>query len=116
MPPIHNRLTGGSLYNHRVLSEIAKSSTVNLQMDQPEVDRSRWGPGIWLVDSLCLESGAAHLRQCPQAIGVLIAHYLKVVDPRHANSLEAMAELAALENYRAVITTSDFCWKALIDA
>ena len=44
MPLIHNRLTGGSVYNNQVLTHLGKSATVELYLDLPDADRSHW-PG-----------------------------------------------------------------------
>lgn len=115
MPLLHDRLTGGSVYNNRVLAHLRKSATVVLHLDLPEADRSQWRGGTWLVDSLCLESGAAHLSRCPDATGVLIAHYLHLLDPRYHHSARIEREYVALQHYRAVVTTSHFTQRALAD-
>jgi glycosyltransferase involved in cell wall biosynthesis len=115
MPLIHDRLTGGSVYNNQVLTHLGKSATVELYLDLPDADRSQWPGGLWLVDSLCLETGASHLRRCPDAAGVLIAHYLHLLDPRYSHSERAERECVALRYYRAVVTTSHFAQRALAD-
>ena len=115
MPLIHDRLTGGSVYNNQVLTYLGKSATVELYLDLPDADRSQWPGGLWLVDSLCLETGASHLRRCPDAVGVLIAHYLHLLDPRYSHSERAEREFVALRHYRAVVTTSHFAQRALAD-
>ena len=81
MPSIHDRLTGGSIYNRRILSHLAKSRQVELHLDSAG-RLQLWPGGLWLVDSLCLETGAAHLAKRADASGVLIAHYLEIFDPR----------------------------------
>src|SRR5580692_3207709 len=113
MPLIHDRPTGGSVYNRQVLGHLAASMQVELHLDSPAVDRSRWAGGLWLVDSLCLDSGAAHIEQCPDAVAVLIAHYLHVLDPRRQFSRRAAAELEMMKRYRAVVATSRFVDSAL---
>jgi glycosyltransferase involved in cell wall biosynthesis len=113
MPLIHDRPTGGSVYNRQVLGHLAESMQVELHLDSPAVDRSRWAGGLWLVDSLCLDSGAAHIEQCPDAVAVLIAHYLHVLDPRRQFSRRAAAELEMMKRYRAVVATSRFVDSAL---
>lgn len=115
MPLIHDRLTGGSVYNNQVLTYLGKSATVELYLDLPDADRSQWPGGLWLVDSLCLETGASHLSRCPDAIGVLIAHYLHLLDPRYNHCPRAEREFDALQCYRAVVTTSHFAQRALAD-
>ena len=116
MPPIHGRLTGGSLYNNRVLAYIEKHATVETYIDSTLDDALRWPGGIWLADSLCLDSCSRLLRQRGDSAGVLIAHYLKLLDPRHARSPQAHTELAALRAVNAVITTSEFSRRALLAA
>ena len=116
MPAIHDRQTGGSIYNRHVLDYLAKSTPIELHLDTPGADCSRWPGGLWLVDSLCLERGAGHLAHCPGASGVLVAHYLEILDPRHRESARATAEATLLKRYRAVVTTSRFAQGALIAA
>jgi len=113
MPLIHDRPTGGSVYNRHVLGHLAGSMQVELHLSSPAADRSRWTGGLWLVDSLCLDSGAAHIEQCPNAVAVLIAHYLHVLDPRRQFSGRAAAELKMMQRYRAVVATSRFVYSAL---
>ena len=116
MPAIHDRQTGGNIYNRQVLDYLAKSTPIELYLDAPGADCSRWPGGLWLVDSLCLERGARHIADCPGASGVLIAHYLEILDPRHRDSARATAEATLLKRYRAVVTTSRFAEGALIAA
>jgi glycosyltransferase involved in cell wall biosynthesis len=101
MPAIHDRQTGGSIYNRRVLEYLAKRMPVQLHLETPGA-----ADGLWLVDSLCLERWAG-------GTGVLIAHYLEIIDPRRRNSARAAAESAMLQRYRAVVTTSRFAERAL---
>ena len=82
MPAIHDRQTGGSIYNRQMLDHLAKSTPIELYLDAPGADCSRWPGGLWLADSLCLERGARHVAHCPGASGVLFAHYLEILDPR----------------------------------
>jgi len=112
MPPIHDWLTGGSLYNNRVLAHLEKSATVELHLDSAVEDNMRLPGGLWLVDSLCLQRCALH----SDAKGVLIAHYLKLLDPLHQRSSAAEAELSALRPFTAVITTSAFSRRVLLEA
>src|SRR5260370_15857590 len=116
MPAIHDRQTGGSIYNRQVLDYLAKSTPIELYLDASGADCNRWPGGLWLVDSLCLERGATHIAHCPRASGVLIAHYLEILDPRRKDSARATAEVTLLKRYRAVVTTSRFAQCALIAA
>jgi glycosyltransferase involved in cell wall biosynthesis len=101
MPAIHDRQTGGSIYNRRVLEYLAKWMPVRLHLETPGA-----ADGLWLVDSLCLERWAG-------GTGVLIAHYLEIIDPRQCNSARAAAESTLVRRYRAVVTTSHFAARAL---
>ena len=116
MPAIHDRQTGGSIYNRQVLEYLARSTPVQLHLDAPDADLSQWSGGVWLVDSLCLERGAALLASCPSATGVLLAHYLAILDPRRRHSGRVSAEAAHLKRYRGIVTTSRFAECALLAA
>ena len=113
MPSIHDRLTGGSIYNRRILAYLAKWTHVELHMDSAE-DHGRWPGGLWLVDSLCLETGASHLANRADVSGILIAHYLETIDPQRRRSPRAGRESAMLQRYSAVVTTSGFAQRALM--
>jgi glycosyltransferase involved in cell wall biosynthesis len=113
MPSIHDRLTGGSIYNRWILAYLAKSRQVELHIDSAE-DHARWPGGLWLVDSLCLETGASHFANRTDASGILIAHYLESIDPQRRCSARAAVESAMLRRYSAVVTTSGFARHALI--
>ena len=116
MPPIHDRLTGGSLFNRKILDCIQKTAAVDLYIEGEAVDRQPES-GIWLVDSLCLHSGATHLRRCPEATGIVIAHYLKLLDHLgHAGPQQTDGEFESLRAYAAVITTSQFARKTIIES
>ena len=95
---------------------LAKSTPIELYLDAPGADCSRWPGGLWLADSLCLERGARHIAHCPGASGVLFAHYLEILDPRRRSSARAAAEATLLKSYRAVVTTSRFAESALTAA
>ena len=57
MPAIHDRQTGGSIYNRQMLDYLSKSTPIELYLDAPGANCNRWPGGVWLVDSLCLERG-----------------------------------------------------------
>ncbi|HEY6346004.1 MAG TPA: glycosyltransferase family 4 protein [Bryobacteraceae bacterium] len=107
IPPVHDRLTGGTLYNRQILARLT-GTAITLYQDDRSADRAAWPAGLWLVDSLCLHSGAAHLARQPEAAGILIAHHLNLLDPRHRDSGRAVREREALGHYRAVISTSRY--------
>jgi glycosyltransferase involved in cell wall biosynthesis len=113
MPVIHHRLTGGSLYNNRILAYLESHCEVQTHIDAGGNSLDTAG-GIWVADSLCLRSFAEHSTRFKDAVGVLIAHYLQAIDPSCASS--AGEELAALNMFQAVITTSEFSRKALQQA
>jgi hypothetical protein len=116
MPPIHHALTGGSLYNNSVLAYLEKRGSVELHVPSAAADYAAFTGGLWLVDSLCLRTGAHHLKRCRDAQGVLIAHYLNVLDLAGQASSEAQAELLALQLFQAVIATSGYSRRVLIEA
>ena len=111
MPSIHHRQTGGSVFNRRILELLQHSTAVALHLDESSL--ADLETGVLIVDSLCLQAGAALLKRRPDAKGILIAHYLKVLDPRYWASTEARMELDALRAYCAVITTSNYSGETL---
>src|SRR5262245_60659495 len=111
MPSIHHRQTGGSVFNRRILEWLERSIGVDVHID--ESGPADLKAGVWIVDSLCLQTGAALLSRRPDAKGILIAHYLKTIDPRYRASAEARRELDALSAYCAVITTSEYSGEGL---
>jgi glycosyltransferase involved in cell wall biosynthesis len=117
MPSIHHRLTGGSIYNRRILEWLARSGErwdkVKLHVN---ADHSELPGGLWLVDSLCIAAGAAHLAKRADASGVLIAHYLEVLDSDRSHSARAAEESSMLHHYSGIVTTSRFARNALRDA
>jgi glycosyltransferase involved in cell wall biosynthesis len=114
MPTIHDRLTGGSIYNRRILDWLAQSTPMELHLNST-ANHSGLPGGLWLVDSLCLEAGAAHFAKRADTCGVLIAHYLEILDPERRHSARAAAESSMLRRYSAVVTTSRFAQGALRD-
>ena len=115
MPDIHRRQTGGSIYNRRVLECLARSNYVRVHLG-PSANHGELLGGLWLVDSNCIEEGAAHLAKRPDASGVLIAHYLELLDPDRRHSARAGEEASFVSRYRGVVTSSRFAQNALREA
>jgi glycosyltransferase involved in cell wall biosynthesis len=115
MPSIHHRLTGGSIYNRRILEWLARSGEVQLHVNATEDDSELPG-GLWLVDSLCIAAGAAHLATKADAAGVLIAHYLELLDSDRSHSARAAEESSMLHHYSGAVTSSRFARNALRNA
>jgi len=115
MPSIHHRLTGGSIYNRRILDWLAQSGEVELHVNAlPE--RDELPGGLWLVDSLCIAAGAPALAKRVDTTGVLIAHYLEILDSDRSHSARAAEESSMLRHYSGVVTSSHFARNALRDA
>jgi glycosyltransferase involved in cell wall biosynthesis len=115
MPSIHHRLTGGSIYNRRILKWLARSGEVKLHMNAT-ADQSELPGGLWLIDSLCLAAGAARLAKRADVAAILIAHYLEVLDSDRSHSARAREEASMLNHYAGVVTSSRFARNALRDA
>jgi glycosyltransferase involved in cell wall biosynthesis len=99
------------VFNRRILEWLGQSIDVDVHIDESPLADLKGT--VWIVDSLCLHSGAALLHRRPDVAGILIAHYLKALDPRYRTSAEARTELDALSAYHAVITTSGYSSEAL---
>lgn len=121
VPGIHERPTGGNLYNRRVAEALRDHTTVEtipwagaptppplvlprgaaLLVDSLLVDR------LDGLDALC----AAH----PTASLVLLAHYLHCLDPTAQDTDAGATERAALSRFDGLITTSPFAKRALME-
>ena len=121
VPDIHDRPTGGNIYNRRIAAALAERATVEVVPWAPEEAPKppvEGGPDTIVVDSLLVQHADA-LRAlrgtCPEASLILLAHYLHCIDPRERASGAADAERALLPLFDGAITTSPFARRALID-
>jgi glycosyltransferase involved in cell wall biosynthesis len=120
VPDIHDRPTGGNLYNRRMVTELRNAHTVQVhpwtpapETRLPDLSNS----DAIVVDSLLVRHDDAlpRLRQHHTAPLVLLAHYLHCVDPREQSSAAAQTERAVLPLFDAVVTTSHYAQRALMD-
>lgn len=111
VPEIHDRATGGSLVNRRLIAALRRRADVRVRIDRP-ADRSA-SPGgdsgereisddaLTLVDSLRIgDPGPGR--------SVLLAHYLNCVDPEAEESEAAERERSQLEDYAAIVAPSEW--------
>ena len=121
VPGIHDRPTGGNVYNRRVTAALP---------DPTSVEMIPWPSGsarpslalphdtVLVVDSLLVNRlgeleglRAAH----PTASLVLLAHYLHCIDPTAHDTAAAATERAVLPHVDGIVTTSAFAKRALVD-
>lgn len=120
-PDIHDRPTGGNIYNRRIITELRRR--ISLEVVQwplganappavtPEAGRH------WVVDSLLLSQETARrlLRtSAPQTTLVLLAHYLHCIDPGEEHSPKANTERAVLDVFDGIVTPSQYAKEALL--
>jgi glycosyltransferase involved in cell wall biosynthesis len=120
VPDIHDRPTGGNLYNRRMVAELQDTHTVDVHSWTPTTDTALPAPphsGPVLVDSLLARHDEAlpRLRRRHPGPLVLLAHYLHCIDPREDTAPAARTERAVLPLFDAVVTTSRFAQRALLD-
>jgi hypothetical protein len=122
VPGIHDRPTGGNIYNRRIIENLGSSGTVEVVSWSPEdggeppVDRP--DEGVIVVDSLLVrheEPLRALRRAYPAATFVLLAHYLHCIDPNERDTPAARTERAVLPLFDGVVTTSRYAQRALAE-
>ena len=115
VPDIHDRPTGGNLYNRRMVAELQDRHSVEVHSGlSPPTPHT---PDAVVVDSLLTRHDEAlpRLRQHHSGPLVLLAHYLHCIDPREQSSAAAQTERAVLPLFDAVVTTSHYAQRALRD-
>jgi len=121
VPDIHDRPTGGNIYNRRIAEALSGRATVEVapwapdDAPQPPVEDAL---DTIVVDSLLVRHADAirHLREAhPEASLVVLAHYLHCIDPGEQASAAAETERALLPLFDGAITTSPFARRALVD-
>ena len=121
LPGIHDRPTGGNVYNRRVAAALPDYASVEM-IPWPNTAAPPSLPlphgAVVVVDSLLVDRldeledlRAAH----PTAAFVLLAHYLHCIDPTAHDPTAAATERTALSLVDGVITTSAFAQRALRD-
>lgn len=122
VPSIHDRPTGGNIYNRRMEKELQDRGSTQIISWSPgsdppeELDLPSEGPV--LVDSLLVrhEPPLRALRDAHTGSSfVLLAHYLHCIDPTAQGSAAAEAERKGLPLFDGAITPSHYARWALID-
>jgi glycosyltransferase involved in cell wall biosynthesis len=123
VPDIHDRPTGGNIYNRRIITKLREDGLVEEVPWRPKTEPvpslSPSEEGIIVVDSLLIgaDTPLRALRTAyPSAAVVLLAHYLHCIDPNERDSPEADAERAALPLFDGVVTTSRYAQEAVVEA
>ena len=123
VPDLHDRPTGGNVYNRRIIEELDTRGPVEVVRGVPSPDAvpaAASGPETTIViDSLLVQHADAlrALREAhPAASLLLLAHYLHCLDPREQSSADADAERTLLPLFDGAVTTSRYARQALVDA
>jgi glycosyltransferase involved in cell wall biosynthesis len=120
VPDLHDRPTGGNIYNRRIITELQRRGPVEVVPWSEETDSSSIPPNdVVLVDSLLVRHDEAlrALREAhPDASLVLLTHYLHCIDPNEQDTPQAETEQALLPVFDGAITTSQYAKGALADA
>lgn len=109
VPEIHDRATGGSLVNRRLVTALRRRADVRVRVDRPNDGEASTGSepaeagspddSVTLVDSLRIgDPGPGR--------NVLLAHYLHCVDPEVEEADAAERERSQLREYAAIIAPS----------
>lgn len=121
VPAIHERRTGGNIYNRRVATHLEARATVHTVPWRPAEglpDLDTGTEAVLLVDSLHLRhpDGVRALREAhPEAILVLLSHYLHCVDPSARDADAAAGERAVLPLFDGAVTPSAYVRRALVE-
>jgi hypothetical protein len=122
VPGIHDRPTGGNIYNRRVIAEMRRRRAVDVVSWAPEdtgsPDLDGADEGVIVVDSLLArhEQPLRALRRAhPAATLVLLAHYLHCIDPNERDTPAATTERAALPLFDGTVTTGRYAQRALAE-
>lgn len=121
VPDIHDRPTGGNVYNRRIIEALRRWGTVEAvpwAEDSPPPTLELPSGATIVIDSLLAArlDGLDALRAThPSATMVLLAHYLRCMDPETQDMAAADVERAALRRVDGVVTTSRFAKRTLRD-
>ena len=120
VPDIHDRPTGGNIYNRRIVTELHDTVPIEVHSWAPNVDASPPAAaatdGPLVIDSLLVRHDDAllPLRRAHPGPLVLLAHYLHCIDPRKQDTAAARTERALLPVFDGVLTPSRYAQRALI--
>jgi hypothetical protein len=121
VPDIHDRPTGGNVYNRRITEELERRGSVEVVRGAPSpgsVPAASGRATAIVVDSLLVRHDDAlrALREThPEASLILLAHYLHCIDPNARDAPAAATERAVLPLFDGVVTTSRYARRALVD-
>lgn len=114
LPEIHQRPTGGNLFNRHLLAFLETRATVERRViaDGEPVPPGP-APAATLVDSLVLASSTDLWRATPGP-RVLVAHYLHLFEPARRDGPQAHRERRLLPLLDGAVTTSEYCREVLL--
>ena len=122
VPDIHDRPTGGNIYNRRIITEVRRHDPVEVVPWRPEAEGQ---PSIDAADDVALVVDSLLVRRVaplrtlrrahPTATLVLLAHYLHCIDPNERDAPAADTERAVLPLFDGVVTTSGYVRDALVE-
>ncbi|PQJ34887.1 hypothetical protein BSZ35_10025 [Salinibacter sp. 10B] len=118
VPTIHDRPTGGNIYNRRIITEFSDEAATVIEWSGRASSPSLHDDPVLLVDSLllCHDASLRSLRDAhPRASFILLAHYLHCIDPNEQSTDAAERERALLPLFHGAVTTSTFARQALMD-
>jgi len=117
VPTIHDRPTGGNIYNRRIITEFPDEAATVIEWSGRASSPSLPDDPVLLVDSLllCHDASLRSLRDAhPCASFILLAHYLHCIDPNEQSTDAAERERALLPLFDGAVTTSPFARQALL--
>ncbi len=113
LPDIHQRPTGGNLFNRHILAFLEDVANVTREVVAAGTPPTAKGADVTLIDSLLLAPAADYLHAIPRP-HLLVAHYLHLLDPDRRTSPEAEHERQLLPRLDGVIITSEYCREVLL--
>ena len=110
LPPDSDRVSGGNIYNERLIGALRALIPVQtIGMDACRARIVRGAAGRYVIDSLCLREFLDLPARQPGQAFILIAHHLPSLEPDHDPQGEPVrVEQAALPRFDALVATSPF--------
>lgn len=125
LPSIHERPTGGNLYNRKLIEALEKEADVRIivwkdawsSLPESMADQVAASDGV-IFDSLLLDKlgGLKNSRPAWRSMWFMLVHYLALCDPANSDQERKDLERRLLDQFDGIITTSQFARQKIEEA